>query len=83
MPCHVSCLTCNGPLSSDCIVCDGASDYFEYIPSTGRQCLDDYCPVGMYPDVTDKTCKVCIVDKCLECSDSSTCTKCEEDFFID
>ncbi|CAD8113135.1 unnamed protein product [Paramecium sonneborni] len=71
LPCDFTCLTCNGPLSSNCLTCDKK---YRYLDFTSCLCPDKYYDVGELQcgschyscqkcfDDTDNGCIVCSLD---------------------
>ncbi|CAK67842.1 unnamed protein product, partial (macronuclear) [Paramecium tetraurelia] len=74
LQCDASCLTCNGPLSSNCLSCD--STYREFYLSS---CL---CPPGQF-DVGQLECAKCHYS-CFQCFDNTAegCINCSIDFHL-
>lgn len=71
-PCHYSCKTCSGLLSTDCITCDTSVRLF--VPASNT-CI---CLNTTYDDSTLQSCQPCN-SKCLWCSASTSndCTACD------
>lgn len=75
-PCHYSCLTCNGVLSTNCVTCNTAVRL--YISATFTcPCLNT-----TYDNSTTQSCQPCHVN-CLWCTTSSisSCTSCNPVLF--
>eukprot|EP00095_Tigriopus_kingsejongensis_P012571 snap_masked-scaffold298_size217389-processed-gene-0.1 protein:Tk12571 transcript:snap_masked-scaffold298_size217389-processed-gene-0.1-mRNA-1 annotation:"endoprotease furin" len=68
-PCHESCATCTGNLSTQCSLCLDGTFYFEH------KCVPD-CPAGYRPDVHHQECVPC-PQGCHTCSNDQKCIKCQ------
>lgn len=72
--CSSSCLQCE--LQADrCISCISTKYFFDY------DCFDS-CPGGSYPVDNLKICEACLTG-CSICVDGSTCSKCQEGYYLD
>lgn len=69
--CFTSCLTCNGPNSTQCVTCPSG-----YTLTVTNTCLVS-CTPGLYPDAASNTCKACDTS-CATCNGgaSSNCQSC-------
>lgn len=76
--CDNTCLTCNGPLNSDCLSCPASR--FQHNPSNSStfQCLVT-CPKGYFPDHENMKCLPCD-SSCLMCTNSTACIECDDAF---
>ena len=70
--CHSSCLTCRGPLGSDCLSCRANSIY----DPAARTCT---CPSGFYTAATANSDCLGCHNSCLTCADGSNqgCRSCK------
>ena len=80
-PCHPSCKTCSGPLSTDCKTCPNGLSYF--LGSCNLNCKSNYYSDG---NTTVANCKKC-PDGCFSCwknftANSIICTSCDEMKFL-
>ena len=82
--CDLTCTTCDGPSSSDCLSCTDSYLYqgqcLAQCPSktqvSGSTCVDvKSCDQGYYREETTNSCKSCS-SPCASCSGSTTCTSC-------
>jgi proprotein convertase subtilisin/kexin type 5 len=72
--CHSSCLTCNGPTSSDCLTCNDQTYLY------AKKCLAT-CPTKTYSRTVDRTCQDCDV-YCADCqSPGNICNSCISEIF--
>ena len=75
--CHSTCLTCSGPLDTDCLSCSGSRYLY------GSKCLTD-CGEGKYGDSTTSTCKNCN-SNCKTCktpNEPNTCLTCRSNMYL-
>lgn len=77
IPCYQSCMTCNGPLSTDCTSC-----HTQFTLRNDRTCMmrdSTSCPVRQYFDHRAHDCRFCH-QSCATCNgkESTHCTSCTE-----
>jgi proprotein convertase subtilisin/kexin type 5 len=82
--CHYTCLTCTGPLDTECKTCDSAAGVAPFrdpvFPVTGGKCP---CQAGYYENAANKVCATCIskYSLCGTC-DQNDCLTCSQSMFI-
>ena len=78
LPCFWSCATCSDGSSTSCTSCP--ADRYEYLPSGGKfQCVYP-CPLR-YATVGTQ-CIACTDSHCIRCSPQSTCSLCDDGFYV-
>ena len=77
--CHSSCLTCSGPLSTDCLSCDVSGGQQLYFDLSSNTCILS-CSQSYYSSGITHICNQCDTG-CLSCnavSSNTACTACNE-----
>ena len=81
--CDSSCLTCQGPSSSDCLTCNVSLGYTEKTTLGAGTCQKMVCSQGQYLNLTSSkpTCLPCL-SECETCNNlyPTRCTKCKKQY---
>ncbi|KAL4482616.1 hypothetical protein ABPG73_021276 [Tetrahymena malaccensis] len=81
-PCNVTCATCSGPASTQCLTCQ-AGQLLYTSPDNKKTCINS-CPDGYFSDTKNNVCAQCN-SSCLTCAspgDNKSCLTCAPNLYL-